>query len=124
LIKQSQIGGTIGATLEDDLKYIRENSGSVRKIEQTIERADITVMQKVLDVSTIVDPEKNVVLVNHVLITNNGASTANFRIENFGAEVQVGTVESGKTISLSSEMSDLKISLDQNCTVNYTLRYV
>jgi hypothetical protein len=81
-------------------------------------------MQVILDVSSIIDPEKNVVLVNHVLVTNNGSATANFRIENFGAEVQTGTVESGKTISLSSEMSDLKISLNQNCTVNYTLRYV
>jgi hypothetical protein len=124
MINANQIRGTIGETLADDVAYLRDNSGSVKKIEGSEEKTGLTAMTEVLDMSTIVDPEKNVVLVSHIQVTNISSSEASFEIRNFGSSVQTGTAKAGETISLSSEMSDLVVSFSRDCRVSYSIKYI
>lgn len=127
MINPNQIKGKIGETLEDDIVHLRDNSVSLRILSNTEIKTDITGsgMQIVFDMSSLIDPQKNVVLIAFLEVKNSSPDLPmNFEIINYTNTLNTGTVDAGKIMSLSSERSDLVIKVDRNCEVTYTVKYI
>lgn len=124
MINPNQIKGSIGQTLEDDIKYLKENSATLRVISNTISHDNVTDYQKVLVMSELIDTKKHSILESNIEITN--TSTTNiidFKIIDNGKVLYGGKIDADKTMMFSTSRPNLSVEVNGNCKVNYTIKY-
>lgn len=121
---QSKIKGQIGESLKDDIDHIRRNSLTLETLVGSDPVTNDNSLMKTVFSSALLVRESDIVLNTILEVTNTGQASINFMVVNLDTEVYQGIIQPGKILSLNSDRTDIRVSTDGACKVNYTIRYL